>query len=305
MISNLKNNLILTVCTDYDFDDIQFFFESYKRHVNDCDLAIIGGRVTQSLKDTVKTKSSVFIDISDEYQPINQRHRFLLIKLKRTKGLRKYYPRFFKLLATKSSQPESYEYELNGLVAYRHKHYLDFVKKYDNYKNVAIVDIRDVIFQCNLFDVSCNAVEFGMEENIAVTLNSFNHRWLTTVAGQTKADTWLGRQVSCAGATFAPLALMQDYLSTMHGLLRNIREPLGPVDQGAHNCIQFDDLIQTIDRVPNRTRRVQNMQGQSDWIIKNHLLRNVDGSVTPVIHQWDRHSELIPWAESISFEQPL
>lgn len=146
-----------------------------------------------------------------------------------------------------------------------------------------------------MFSKPCSTLEFRFEEGIAVEPYSFNLRWLAAVACCDAAKSYVGREVSCSGATFGPRKPMIDYLQRMDSLLTNKYYPLGPTDQGAHNYIRYEQKVNGIEDVPYRTRRVQNMQGQTTCGRKGKYTVDAAGNITSVIHQWDRHSDLYHW----------
>lgn len=289
------NNVVLTACTDYSYANIAYFVDSFQKYVSDCDLVIVGGRLPVDTYNRLRVKNVDFVDINPEYKPVDQSSLNLLRRVKVTRGVRKYYPILFKLFATATRNFDGYEYALQGIQSFRYRHYRDYLSTRNHVENIALLDIRDVVFQSNLFSVPCTSLEFGLEEGINVQPDSFNHRWLSTIAGNKSAMSYIGREVSCSGATFGPRKEILEYLNSMDNLLSNNYYPLGPTDQGAHNYIRYEQQIVGIEDVPNRTRRVQNMQGQTSWERTGKFIVDYSGSVTPVIHQWDRHSELSDW----------
>jgi hypothetical protein len=289
------NNVVLTACTDYSYANIAYFVESFQKYVSDSDLVIIGGRLSVDTLETLRDRNVKFVDVHQEYLPVNRLSLKVLQRFKVTPGARKYYPLMFKLFSMATKNPEGYEYSLQGIQSFRYRHYKEYLEQNNQVENVALLDIRDVVFQSDVFSMPCNTLEFGLEEGITVEPDSFNFRWLATVAGVDNAKSYIGREVSCSGATFGPRKPMIDYLKMMDRLLTNKFYPLGPTDQGAHNYIRYEQKVKGIEDVPNRTRRVQNMQGQTSWERNGKYIVDSSTNITPVIHQWDRHSDLCLW----------
>lgn len=295
----IMNNVVLTACTDYQFSQIAYFIDSFCKYVSDCELVIIGARLSSDTLSELRDRNVTFVDIDEQYLPVNRSSLRVLRKLKHTPGFRKYYPLAFNAFSTASQNPEGYEYALQGIQSFRYRHYRDYISENYYIENVALLDIRDIVFQSDLFERPCTSVEFGLEEGITVESDSFNHRWLATIAGKSLADSFIGQEVSCSGATFGPKHQTLAYLDAMDKLLSKKYIPLGPTDQGAHNFIRFKQMIAGIEEVPNRTRRVQNMQGQTTWVRKDKFIVDLSDNITPVIHQYDRHSELTEWPNEL------
>lgn len=295
----IMNNVVLTACTDYQFSHIAFFVDSFCKYVTDCELVIVGARLSSNTLSELRKRNVTFVDIDRQYVPVNRSSLNVLRKFKHTRGLRKYYPLVFKSFSIAAQNPEGYEFALQGIQSFRYRHYRDYLSESNYIENVALLDVRDIVFQSDLFTRPCASLEFGLEDGITVELDSFNHRWLSTIAGKSLADSYLGQEVSCSGATFGPKRQTLAYLDAMDKLLSNKYVPLGPTDQGAHNFIRYERKIDGIEDVPNRTRRVQNMQGQKTWVRKDKFIVDLLDNITPVIHQYDRHSELAEWPNEL------
>lgn len=179
----------------------------------------------------------------------------------------------------------------------RQKFYLSVLAAYPNARRVLIVDVRDLAFQGDPF-----AQGFGDEQAACVMYaetppggfarQGANTRWATTLIGSGMAQRIGDAMVVCGGTVMGERGALQRMLRSLLSLAAIQRstmlEHIG-ADQSAMNVIAHWGL-QDVFVSPNYKRTAT--VGHADPLrVDGDLLRNPDGSVSPIVHQYDRHAE--------------
>ncbi len=163
-----------------------------------------------------------------------------------------------------------------------------------DYRRVMISDVRDVIFQGNPFEVEFRSpVCFALEDQIIGNCPS-NSLWIRDVYGESVLAELKTTRISCAGTTLGDAEPMLAYLRSMWTEISTRNYTQWQVyDQGMHNYIVWmqrpeygsvdpaDRIFQTVGYTESGRIQISN-----DFIL-------VDSYKAPVIHQWDRHTQLV------------
>ena len=179
-------------------------------------------------------------------------------------------------------------------------------------------------------DVAPGKIIFSMEDS-RVTLGAcpFNSQWILELYGEDMLEDMADHRISCSGVTLGPLAEMLRYVRTMRHFTKQVLENNARStknirkgsDQGIHNCVvhgfcrdKTGDFVDSGDDVslilfdpkrdavllPNEASPVQNL-GWVPWDGNSNLRERIDGlgrvrdstgRVIPLLHQFDRHTEL-------------
>jgi hypothetical protein len=95
---------------------------------------------------------------------------------------------------------------------------------------------------------------------------------------------------------------MMAYLSEMIAGIIWRRRPMGPLDQGVHNALFHGGRLADSRVIPNEYGRVLTLGLMSSpHVNEEGYLVNADGSLPAVVHQWDRHPELVPRLRAFSY----
>lgn len=180
----------------------------------------------------------------------------------------------------------------------RFKHYLPILAAYPGARRVLITDVRDVAFQADPFkpgfpDDNAPIALFCETPPGDLGSHGANHRWLETLVGAPMAARFAARPVVCGGSILgAPKALA--------GLIRQILALCAVQRSGALNGIGADQAalnlvlhwgIAEAFPAPNYGRVATIGYTQPPAIGADGALRNPDGSISPIIHQYDRHAD--------------
>jgi hypothetical protein len=182
------------------------------------------------------------------------------------------------------------------LLIARFKHYLPILAAYPAARRVLITDVRDVAFQADPF-----ADGFGDEQTPialycetppgALGDHGANPKWLKTLIGEPMAATLADKPVVCGGSIIGEPTALQGLINTLLYLCAIQRagalQSIG-ADQAALNVIVHQGLAPAI-AVANFRRVATIGYTQAPGIDPQGRLTNPDGSISPIIHQYDRH----------------
>jgi hypothetical protein len=181
----------------------------------------------------------------------------------------------------------------------RHLLYLEFLRKHaGEYTKVFLTDCRDVFFQADPFgwNQAPGLHVFLEEEANKLGICTHHIRWITSQFGSEMLERWTDRTVSCAGTVFGDVPAMVDYLAQMVLRTMGVKSLLAADgDQGVHNYLVFEGAFPRITVHENRRGpvmtlgpvRISSLQFSQDGRVIDDA-----GVVVPVLHQYDRDSEL-------------
>lgn len=265
-------------------------------------LGLITAHYDPDTRRELATLADVVVDVDVDalFQPASAAVSALQW-LRRTRGLRRLYPGAFAMLTSLVSERraqarrESYEFHLEGLQSLRYALYHDFIVKHTpDVDFVLISDLRDVIFQGDPFDAPVTGLECYLEEDTSrIGSSPFNRRWIADLYGTDRVRQLAEEVVSCSGTTVGTRDAMLDYLARMAEAITWRRQPLGSHDQGVHNHLLRSNSFGDVQIVRNGYGRVLTMGEMTSFAVdEDGRVCNRDGTIPPVLHQFDRHPPL-------------
>jgi hypothetical protein len=165
----------------------------------------------------------------------------------------------------------------------------------DRYSQVLMTDCRDVVLQSDPFREQQGEIDFFLEAprltigtcpiNRSMILNCFNDQVLADLSAE---------RIACAGTTLGSVPAVRRYLGRMVDESCQLgRMAMVPRDdQGLHNYIVHRGKLPGARIVENGVGAVLTMGAlRPDEIHRNSegQVTRPDGSVIPVLHQYDRH----------------
>lgn len=246
----MSKNLVLGLAAGYRIDKIKPFVLSFRQHCQD-DLLFVMSDVSEEMADFC-VKNQVYTFIPEE--PL----QLQTCQLKR--------------------------YEI----------YLDCLQEYfSDAENVLIADVRDIVFQSNPFEnYPKRSLEFFAEPEFFRNCNH-NGPWIAGIYGPDRLQQVGDEYVICSGTTMGTRAGMIEYLEAMTEEIRRL-ENLGKVlrgghDQPIHNHLVYDQKFSDFNINQNGIGPICTMHHSTvlSFNRQGQLLNN-DGSVIPVVHQYDR-----------------
>lgn len=270
-----QNNIIMSAATNMDTHDLYRFIRSARSTCNNCSIVLLvngdvaGNENVQILVETYK------VTLIDEGATVGKRKEEPFHK---TGIWNKRWVIFYDYLQT---------LEANGT----------------SFDNVFICDLRDTIFQTNVFahmDTYGNGV-YAFLEDVKWTIGSqeVNAAWIKICYGETMLQAMYNKSISCSGTVLGSRSAMMAYLSSMYSQMMNQSDnclrSIGS-DQGIHNFIVYNVVIPetTVYYVSHETGFV-GTTGLPDWLKRNKfgLVLNANKSIYAVVHQLNRSPELL------------
>lgn len=157
---------------------------------------------------------------------------------------------------------------------------------------ILLTDSRDVLFQTNPFSALAPDEEqlvLSLESR-AIEPGNITYKWLLDVYGKATVDPWIGKPISCSGTSMGSRNRIIEYLELMNlEILRHrnrISHTIG-YDQGIHNYLLYSGALPEHSAPPNGMNPffVAQVTPRFD---EAGLVCAEDGSVFPVVHQFDR-----------------
>lgn len=200
--------------------------------------------------------------------------------------------------------PDQYKDAL--IIHVRWKTYADFLDRHgDEYETVFVTDTRDVIFQGDIFAVfnDCkNWLGFATEcYNLRreIPNGGANYRWLVGRFGKAEADKLADKKIICCGTVIASLAEMKIFCREMWNSLK--AETVWGHEQAVMNYLVYNRLLpieNLIELDVDCGEIFTNGLIKKNKIRGDKILRG-DGSVPEVVHQYDRHKNLIKLVDKL------
>ena len=174
---------------------------------------------------------------------------------------------------------------------------LDFLRKNQDCRSVFLTDSRDVIFQSSPFVLDDGLYLYT--EPVKIRECVYNGNWIRHYYGDAAYEQIADNPVLCSGTTLGSYRRMVEYLEIM---CAEIREKLSQnfaylvgADQGIHFYKFYSGGIPGAVVREHGKSEVQTLHYEKRFLFsKECFLLNYDGSVVPVVHQYDRHSQFSP-----------
>lgn len=230
--------------------------------------------------------------------PVSPRLINGLAWMRNARGVRRLYPAGFALSVAVGRERDSLdrwrraEYRLEGAQALRYGHYYDLLQDPAlDADQILLTDVRDVLFQGDPFDPPLAGLEVFLEDpSRTIHAEPHNRRWIRSLYGPDELLALGQCTVSCSGTVAGPREHVLHYLREMSEAITWRRRPLGSHDQGVHNYLLRRGRFRRASVVPNGHGRVLTMGGMSEVSADGSgQMRNVDGTIPPILHQYDRH----------------
>ena len=161
---------------------------------------------------------------------------------------------------------------------------------------VLLTDTRDVVFQQNPTTFLPSQGLNVFEEDRSQTLGTcpYNSEWLKVGYGEAVWRGLSARPICCVGTTCGTLDAVRVYLQRLRAEVERIQSKTHlPQDQAAHNYLVYRDKTARV--WPNEYGEVYTvgyLPRESVRVVGGKIVNQL-GKVPAVIHQWDRHQNLI------------
>ena len=191
------------------------------------------------------------------------------------------------------------QYAFKNACAHLRRHFLfrDILETVaQDYQNVMMTDVRDVIFQRDPFDfdIEPESIYYFLEaEHTRIHSCEKNSWWIREMLGEEALQRLGPNYISCGGTIIGcPKIMLMHFKITTESIANNLRVcNRAGIDQAPHHLIVWDRLVPNIHVIPNRVGIVFTMQTtkREHWGISEDGLIVVDGEKIPnTVHQYDR-----------------
>ena len=185
----------------------------------------------------------------------------------------------------------------------------EFLAEKTNTNSVFFTDLRDVLFQQSPFSLAPKSSLELFLEPWRIEHCSMNRKWLTDIYGVEAVTPFLRREICCVGTTRGARAAMQNYFGLMAAefdrLVQTGLRPFWGWDQAVHNFLAYTGHLADCSLHPSGEGLVQTLHYEKRFCFdRAGRLLNRDGSVCPVVHQYDRTIDLFGGAYKQSILGP-
>jgi hypothetical protein len=196
-----------------------------------------------------------------------------------------------------------------GVALARYFWYLNWLKsgQASGYTHVVLSDTRDVIFQGNPFSNDFGADRmFCGEEPAKISGCPINSRWYRDAFGEIQFERIADQRILCSGVTGGPVDEIVAYLEQMCQRFMEVGSRIlwnNGFDQAVHNeLLRFGSLSEKVRIERSDGARLATMHHMSpDAVVvgADQRLRNAEGAIIAIVHQYDRHSALRSVIQSV------
>lgn len=300
----MKKNIILGAAVGYDYRKIEPFLTTLRNTNFEGDVCLLVSDTLSTLeRQKMSEKGALLITVKNylRFVPkemLNKRFS------RRLKSLHKAYPYFvdnFSFGLYESVKVKTYFLSLfHHIACSRYGYFYRFLLENNCYQNVLLTDVRDVVFQDNPFNCDFDLFLLCALENSEKSLGSDwgNAKWIREAFGEEEFNKISHCRISCSGTTLGSYEGIQKYLATMINSLSAINHKIAGYDgfdQGVHNYLIWNNFLPNVTLSENGKGPVLTMHGVPSEEINiddSGVVRNNDGSIIPVLHQYDRHCSL-------------
>lgn len=180
---------------------------------------------------------------------------------------------------------------------FRHFLYYDYLLKHGSkFEKVLITDVKDVVFQNNPFNVTIEEKIYVAVENISILIEGCKctSKWIRKGYGDEIVEVMKKKEVICAGTTLAPVTLMKRYLLRLIQEFSVVKEVYRCADQAMHNVLLHQNKIGPVFKCYNFKGPILTVGTEPSYFLnKQRQLIDEKGVIIPIVHQYDRHKELV------------
>jgi hypothetical protein len=174
---------------------------------------------------------------------------------------------------------------------FRHKEYLKIIESLPSVDRIFLTDIRDVFFQDDPFKHHMDTdLEFFLEP-ILIKDSEFAMRHMVDQRGKEFSDSIGDNYVACCGTTMGTRAGITEYLKEMIKELERLSIEKGQLfeDQATHNFLIYTNKVSNYRLYHTCHGPVATLHYKRKGVFnEDGDIINEDGSLTPIVHQWDR-----------------
>lgn len=173
----------------------------------------------------------------------------------------------------------------------RHQYYREIVEQND-YTNILLSDVRDVVFQKNPFSHNIETeLEFFLEPGLYKDCECHRHWFCDLNIHGSEFYKQVGNEyIVCAGTTIGTRSGILFYLNKMIDELAKMNRTI--TDQPTHAYLIYNNHFPNHRKYRTLNGPVATLSSSRDLKFDSeHNLLNEDDSIVSIVHQWDRTSQ--------------
>jgi len=273
---SLQHNLVISAAVNSDLTTMYRFSRSLRATCAFCTLVMIVTDATMynnDFRELADVYSIVYISY-EEYFP---------------QHLRKYRSNIKNIRSTRWIIIKNYLLTLQA--------------KGEMHDNVFMCDSHDTLFQTDVFQHMTGYTPglYAFIEGTRMTIGkcSYNRDWIKLCYGEAELEKLFNKSISCSGTVLGTWSAILSYLSIMESQILSTPvacKNYGGSDQGIHNYIIYNNKIEkvTVHHISHEYGFIGTLC-YAAWLKRNQfgLLKNANGSVYAVIHQWNRSKQMM------------
>ena len=153
-----------------------------------------------------------------------------------------------------------------------------------------------MIFQRPLFETPSSELELHYEpRSPRIGACKVNSQWISEQFGQQALASLADKPISCSGTVSGRARGILEYLAEMQIiLLKLLPKVRTDGDQGVHNYALHKGLLPQAKLLENfeRVATLHHVRGEQLHVDAVGRVVNPDGSISEIVHQYDRHPHL-------------
>lgn len=171
----------------------------------------------------------------------------------------------------------------------RIRNYFDVLRNLDHtYDTVILSDFRDVVWQEHPAKIEHSGLDFYCE-SLTFAHNEWNSDWYCQYFGNNEFLKVQNKAISCSGFVVGTQARVREYLRLFVEEIDRLNNP--PYNQAIHNYVIYNRNLK-YKLVPNGYP-VYTVGLEEHITVKQHKIFNNWGDLPIVVHQFDRHIQVL------------
>ena len=162
-------------------------------------------------------------------------------------------------------------------------------------ETVVLCDVNDLVFQRNVFNADLERskiIVFKEYQNKKIGSCEIHKQWMRNALFSEDTSALVDKEIINSGVIIGPYKLILDYLKRMITMI-HLGETISFDDQIFHNYIIYS-MNQNLVQIDDKESPIAVITRPSERLkIDNGILTNVNGKVVAIIHQYDRHFQLV------------
>jgi hypothetical protein len=286
-VSEQGMNLVMTSIFGMNAEAIDPFFRSLRTSGYRDEIVVFVAAIPEESRELLRSHQATVIDVENRSLPVTYASLGKKLCLAPAVVFRAYW---------------KFRRDVSCLIVncwrfFRFHSYLQTLPKQPDY--VLLADVRDVVFQSDPFAFRFPPGLSVASERSGGTIGQSrgNSKWLWECAGYRQWRKLSGCTPVCSGTIVADGATMKRYLELMTQHLRRsyFWGLFDAIDQGLHNYFVHNRMIAPLQIFENWQGPFLTMDSEvvtPERKTREGYLCNRDGSVVPIVHQYDRVKNL-------------